>query len=75
MDKTFILPDYMEVKDQIGKLQNEIKCFRDLLHVCYEGICSGNTGPDENENATASLYMLFEQITAHGEKIKEEYFS
>ena len=75
MDKTSILPDYMEAKDQINKFQDEIKYFRDLLHVVYEGICSGNTGPDEIENATASLYMLYEYITEDGEKIKEEYFS
>ena len=65
----------LEAKDRIEGFQNEIKGFKDLLHVALEGICSGSVGPDEIENAIATMYMLFEQIADHGEEIKEEYFS
>lgn len=59
----------------MGKFQDDLNCFKDLLHVCYEGVTSGSVDPDEIENTLSSLYELFEQITDYGKKIQIEYFS
>ena len=73
--RIYVSSDILEVRDQVWRFQREISDFKDLLHVVLEGIKSGSTGPDENENALSSLYAQFEQITDRGEEIKEEYFS